>query len=113
MTAGRADDRASGFQQQLAGDVTALKTAVHLGGLGQREYALDGHLQPAGGSAGQYVIDALLPFRQRMIDMAKMQAGKSLRTRQDALADVLERLALGLSDAGDMAELLDDVAGAV
>ena len=38
---------------------------------------------------------------------------KVSRARQDAFADVFERLALGLADADDMAELSDDVKGAV
>ena len=67
-----------GPQQQLAGDVTAFKTAVHLGRLGQGKDALDGHLQPAGGDAAQHMIDAILPFGQGMVDMAEMQTRKRL-----------------------------------
>src|SRR6266545_4624812 len=59
------------------------------------------------------MIDALLPFRQGVVDMAEMQARKGLRARQDALADVLERLTLRLADADGVAELLYDVEGAV
>src|SRR5689334_12999912 len=91
----------------------AFEPPVHLRRLRQREYALDRHLQPAGSDAAQHVVDAGLPRRQRMVDVPEMQARESLRARQDALADVLEGLALGLADAHDVAELLHDVEGAI
>ena len=63
--------------------------------------------------AGQHMVDARLPFGRGLVDMAEMQAGESLRSGQDALADVLEGLAFGLADADHMAELLHHVESAV
>ena len=45
--------------------------------------------------------------------MAEMHACEGLRTRQDTLADILERLALGLSDTDDVAELAHHIEGAI
>ena len=45
--------------------------------------------------------------------MAEMKAREGLRARQYALADVLERLALGLADADHVTELAHHVEGAI
>src|SRR5262249_49338323 len=115
FTVGCSDDPASGsgLEQQLARDVTAFQATMHFRRVGEREHALDGYLQPPRNDAAQHVVDARLPGREIMVDMAEMEARESLRARQDALADVLEGLALGLADADDVAELLNDVEGAV
>ena len=60
---------------------------MHLGGLAERKHALDRHFQPARGDACQHVIDAGLPGGRSLVDMAEMQPGEGLRSRQDALAD--------------------------
>src|ERR1700756_4028969 len=96
----------TGLQQQLTRDLTAFEAAVHVGGLGQWEDLLDRHPEPALDDARQHMIDARLPLGRALVDMTEVQARKSLRTRQDALADVLEGLALGLADADHVAELL-------
>ena len=45
--------------------------------------------------------------------MSEMDARKGLRARQNALANVFERLTLGLADADDVSELPHDVEGAI
>src|SRR5471030_2705913 len=59
------------------------------------------------------MIDASLPLGRALVDMTEMEPRKSLGARQDALADVLERLALRLADVDHMAELAHGVEGAV
>jgi hypothetical protein len=62
---------------------------MHVGGLGQGEDALDRDLEPAREDAVQHMRDARVSFGRTVVDMAEVEPGKSLRTRQDALADVL------------------------
>ena len=80
---------------------------MHVGCLGEREHALDRHFQPALRQSLQAMRHAGVPFGRALVDRAEMQAGEGLRARQDALADVLERLAFGFANADDVSERAD------
>src|ERR1700683_248060 len=59
------------------------------------------------------MLDAIVPGHRSGVDMAEMEACEGLRTRQDALADILERLAFRLADADNVTELAHHVEGAI
>ena len=59
------------------------------------------------------VSDAVLPGSRLGIHVSEMKARKRLRARQNAFANVFERLPLGLADADDMSELPHDIESAI
>src|SRR5260370_39645864 len=57
-------------------DMAPFEPSMHVGGLAERKYRLDGHFQPTFGDACQHMVDASLPFGRGVVDMAEMQAGE-------------------------------------
>src|SRR5262245_47157002 len=86
---------------------------MHPGRLRHREDAGNRHFQPAIANATQYALHAILPGDRAGIDMAEMEAREGLRARQDALANVLERLPFRFADADNVAELAHNVEGTI
>src|SRR5258708_11829564 len=86
-------------------DMAPFEPSMHVGGLAERKYRLDGHFQPTFGDAGQHMVDASLPFGRGVVDMAEMQAGGSLRSWRGTVSGVLLGAGPGPAPADHVAAL--------